>query len=107
MNPLSRLRALSCSIILVLIGLEGQHEVSRTVGDVAIAGSSFPAGALLWPAALIYAAVWLFLLLTLRISSLAGMTAAVSAPIVAWANVTGISHTMSFSCRAKNSCSRT
>ena len=39
--------------------------------------------ALLWPAALVYAAVWLFLLLTLRISSLAGMTAAISAPILA------------------------
>jgi len=39
--------------------------------------------ALLWPAALIYAAVWIFLLLTLRISSLAGMTAAITAPIVA------------------------
>jgi len=41
--------------------------------------------ALLWPAALIYAAVWLFLLATLRISSLAGMTAAITAPIVAFA----------------------
>ena len=40
--------------------------------------------ALLWPAALIYAAVWIFLLMTLRISSLAGMTAAISAPIVAF-----------------------
>ena len=40
---------------------------------------------LLWPAALIYAAVWLFLLMTLRISSLAGMTAAITAPIVALA----------------------
>jgi glycerol-3-phosphate acyltransferase PlsY len=39
--------------------------------------------ALLWPAALVYAAVWIFLLLTLRISSLAGMTAAITAPIVA------------------------
>ncbi len=39
---------------------------------------------LLWPAALVYAAVWIFLLLTLRISSLAGMTAAVTAPIVAY-----------------------
>ena len=37
--------------------------------------------ALLWPAALIYAAVWVFLLLTIRISSVAGMSAAVSAPI--------------------------
>lgn len=40
--------------------------------------------ALLWPAALVYAAIWIFLLLTLRISSLAGMTAAVTAPIVAY-----------------------
>jgi glycerol-3-phosphate acyltransferase PlsY len=40
--------------------------------------------ALLWPAALVYAAVWIFLLVTLRISSLAGMTAAISAPIVAF-----------------------
>jgi glycerol-3-phosphate acyltransferase PlsY len=40
--------------------------------------------AILWPAALIYAAVWIFLLITLRISSLAGMTAAISAPIVAF-----------------------
>ena len=39
--------------------------------------------ALLWPAALVYAAVWIFLLLTLRISSLAGMIAAITAPIVA------------------------
>ena len=39
--------------------------------------------ALLWPAALVYAAVWIFLLLTLRISSLAGITAVVTAPIVA------------------------
>lgn len=41
--------------------------------------------ALLWPAALIYAAVWMFLLMTLRISSLAGMTAAITAPIVGFA----------------------
>ena len=39
--------------------------------------------ALLWPAALFYAAIWIFLLLTLRISSVAGMTAAISAPITA------------------------
>ena len=37
----------------------------------------------LWPAALIYAAVWLLLLLTIRISSVAGMAAAVSAPATA------------------------
>ena len=41
--------------------------------------------ALLWPAALVYAAIWIFLLATLRISSLAGMTAAISAPVVALA----------------------
>lgn len=34
-------------------------------------------------AALIYAVIWILLLLTVRISSVAGMTAAVSAPIVA------------------------
>jgi len=39
--------------------------------------------ALLWPAALFYAAIWILLLLTLRISSVAGMTAAISAPITA------------------------
>jgi acyl phosphate:glycerol-3-phosphate acyltransferase len=38
---------------------------------------------LLWPAALVYAAVWLLLLATFRISSVAGMAAAVSAPITA------------------------
>jgi glycerol-3-phosphate acyltransferase PlsY len=38
---------------------------------------------LFWQAALIYALLWLGLLLVLRISSVAGMTAAVSAPITA------------------------
>jgi len=38
---------------------------------------------LLWPAALVYAFMWLFLVSTTRISSVAGMTAAVSAPITA------------------------
>jgi glycerol-3-phosphate acyltransferase PlsY len=38
---------------------------------------------LLWPAAIVYAAVWLVLLLTIRISSVSGMAAAVSAPITA------------------------
>ncbi|MEO6224967.1 MAG: glycerol-3-phosphate 1-O-acyltransferase PlsY [Sphingomicrobium sp.] len=40
--------------------------------------------ALLWPAAAIYAAVWIALLLTIRISSVAGMTAAASAPVSAF-----------------------
>jgi glycerol-3-phosphate acyltransferase PlsY len=38
---------------------------------------------LFWQAALVYAAVWILLLLTIRISSVAGMSAAVSAPVVA------------------------
>ena len=41
-------------------------------------------GLQLWEAAAIYVAIWIFLLLTLRISSLAGMTAAISAPVVAF-----------------------
>jgi glycerol-3-phosphate acyltransferase PlsY len=40
--------------------------------------------ALLWPAAIVYAVLWLLLLLTVRISSVAGMSAAVSAPITAF-----------------------
>ena len=38
---------------------------------------------LLWPAALVYAVVWLALVATTRISSVAGMAAAISAPITA------------------------
>lgn len=40
-------------------------------------------GLMFWPAAAIYAAIWVGLLLTLRISSVAGMTAALSAPLSA------------------------
>jgi acyl phosphate:glycerol-3-phosphate acyltransferase len=39
--------------------------------------------ALHWPAGLVYAAVWLGLLAVLRISSLSGMSAAISAPVSA------------------------
>ncbi|WP_267396319.1 glycerol-3-phosphate 1-O-acyltransferase PlsY [Sphingomonas sp. GC_Shp_1] len=39
--------------------------------------------ALYWPLGLIYAAVWLGLLATVRVSSVAGMAAAVSAPVAA------------------------
>jgi glycerol-3-phosphate acyltransferase PlsY len=38
-----------------------------------------------WPIGLVYAVVWLGLLATLRISSVAGMSAAVSAPVAAFA----------------------
>ena len=40
-------------------------------------------GLKIWPAAIVYAAVWIILLLTIRISSVAGMAAAASAPITA------------------------
>jgi glycerol-3-phosphate acyltransferase PlsY len=40
--------------------------------------------ALLWQAAVVYALVWLLLLLTIRISSVAGMAAATSAPAAAF-----------------------
>ena len=40
--------------------------------------------ALLWPAAIVYAIVWILLLLTIRISSVAGMSAALSAPVAAF-----------------------
>ena len=39
--------------------------------------------ALLWQAAIVYAVVWILLLLTIRISSVAGMSAAISAPVTA------------------------
>ena len=39
---------------------------------------------LLWQAAVVYALVWLLLLLTIRISSVAGMAAAISAPATAF-----------------------
>lgn len=41
--------------------------------------------ALAWPVGLIYAAVWLIVLKVSRMSSVSGMTAAVAAPIAAWA----------------------
>ena len=45
--------------------------------------------ALHWPSGLVYAAVWLGLLAALRISSLAGITAAIGAPVSAafWARI--------------------
>jgi glycerol-3-phosphate acyltransferase PlsY len=39
--------------------------------------------ALHWPSGLVYAAVWLGMLAALRVSSLSGMTAAISAPVAA------------------------
>ena len=50
-------------------------------GVATLAGVCFGIG---WPVGLTYAAVWIGLLAVTRISSLAGMTAAIAAPIAAW-----------------------
>ena len=68
--------ALVGHLFSVWLGFRGGKGVATLLGILL---------ALLWPAALVYAAVWIFLLLTLRISSLSGMTAAVTAPVVAFA----------------------
>ena len=60
----------------VWLGFKGGKGVATMMGIVL---------ALHWPSALVYAAVWLGLLAALRISSVAGILAAVSAPVgVAW-----------------------
>jgi acyl phosphate:glycerol-3-phosphate acyltransferase len=58
----------------VWLGFRGGKGVATLMGIVL---------ALHWPSAIVYAVVWLGLLATLRISSLAGMTAAISAPMSA------------------------
>jgi acyl phosphate:glycerol-3-phosphate acyltransferase len=73
-GPIAAAGALIGHLYPVWLGFRGGKGVATFLGILI---------ALLWPAALVYAAVWLFLLLTLRISSLAGMTAALTAPIVA------------------------
>jgi acyl phosphate:glycerol-3-phosphate acyltransferase len=58
----------------VWLGFKGGKGVATLMGIVL---------ALSWPSGLVYAAVWLGLLAFLRISSVSGMTAAVSAPVSA------------------------
>ncbi|UIJ46148.1 glycerol-3-phosphate 1-O-acyltransferase PlsY [Sphingomonas cannabina] len=58
----------------VWLGFKGGKGVATLMGIVL---------ALYWPCGLVYAAVWLGLLAALRISSVAGMAAAVSAPVSA------------------------
>lgn len=58
----------------VWLGFRGGKGVATLMGIVL---------ALSWPCGLVYAVVWLGLLATLRISSVAGMAAAVSAPVSA------------------------
>ncbi len=50
-------------------------------GVATLAGVCFGIG---WPVGLTYALVWIGLLAALRVSSLAGMVAAIAAPIAAW-----------------------
>jgi glycerol-3-phosphate acyltransferase PlsY len=58
----------------VWLGFKGGKGVATLMGIVL---------ALYWPIAVVYALVWLGLLATLRISSVAGMVAAISAPVSA------------------------
>ena len=58
----------------VWLGFRGGKGVATLMGIVL---------ALYWPLGLVYAVVWIGLLASLRISSVAGMTAAVSAPVAA------------------------
>ena len=96
------LDCLKATAAILLSQLLFGHETGAVAAAGAMVGHLYPAwlgfrggkgaatllgvllGLQLWPAALVYAAVWIFLLMTLRISSLAGMTAAISAPIVAF-----------------------
>lgn len=56
----------------------------RFKGGKGVASMMGASLALAWPIGLAYAVTWLGLLAITRISSLAGMTAAIVAPIVAW-----------------------
>ena len=58
----------------VWLGFKGDKGVATMMGIVL---------ALHWPIALVYAAIWIGALLLLRISSVAGMLAAISAPVTA------------------------
>ena len=60
----------------VWLGFRGGKGVATAMGVVTGLG---------WPMGLVYAVVWLGMLAVTRISSLAGMCAAVSAPLAAWA----------------------
>ncbi|MFM5954180.1 MAG: glycerol-3-phosphate 1-O-acyltransferase PlsY [Novosphingobium sp.] len=74
--PLAALGAVLGHCFPVWLGFKGGKGVATTLG-VALG--------LAWPIGLAYAAVWLAMLALTRISSLAGMSAAVAAPVAAWA----------------------
>ncbi|WP_375422206.1 glycerol-3-phosphate 1-O-acyltransferase PlsY [uncultured Sphingomonas sp.] len=70
--PLAAIGAFVGHCYPVWLGFRGGKGVATLMGIVL---------ALHWPIALLYAAVWLGLLALLRISSVAGMAAAISAPV--------------------------
>ncbi|WP_284734820.1 glycerol-3-phosphate 1-O-acyltransferase PlsY [Sphingosinicella terrae] len=59
----------------VWLRFSGGKGVATLIGIVA---------ALHWPAAFVFAGVWILMLLATRYSSVAGMSAAVAAPVAAW-----------------------
>ena len=70
--PLAAIGAFVGHCYPVWLGFRGGKGVATLMGIVL---------ALHWPIALLYAAIWLGLLALLRISSVAGMAAAISAPV--------------------------
>ena len=72
--PLAGLSAFLGHLFPLWLGFRGGKGVATLIGVVA---------ALVWPAALVVAAVWILALLLTRYSSVGGMAAAVSAPIAA------------------------
>lgn len=94
------LDCLKATVAIVVAGLLWGREIQAFAAAGAFVGHLYPVWlgfrggkgvatllgvliALLWPAAMVYGAVWILLLLTIRISSVAGMTAAISAPVMA------------------------
>ena len=75
-QPLAAAAAFVGHLYPVWLGFRGGKGVATLLGVLI---------GLLWPAALVYAAIWILLLLTIRISSIAGMAAAISAPVAALA----------------------
>jgi glycerol-3-phosphate acyltransferase PlsY len=72
--PLAGLAAFLGHLYPVWLGFRGGKGVATLLGVL---------GGLMWPAALIAAAVWILGLLLTRYSSVAGMSAAVAAPVAA------------------------
>ena len=72
--PIAAAGALIGHLYPVWLRLRGGKGVATFLGILII---------LLPPAAAVYAGIWIVLLLTVRISSVAGMTAAISAPVTA------------------------